>query len=204
MKSFLIRLLRTRLHTQKNLVAFKPCMFFIHPSASVTISKKFRFNEQWDKERIIHNKVVGSLYVAEGGSLTVGSFVLRAGARLTVNKGAKLSLGSGSINEDCEIACFDSISIGNDVVISKRVVIRDSDNHRIIDGESSEHRPVSAPITICDRVWIGMNVTILKGVTIGEGAVIAAGSVVNKDIPARCLAAGVPAKVIKTDISWER
>ena len=199
-----LRLLRTRPFTKKGMVVYKPCMYYVHPSASVTIHKRLRFNEQWDDARILRNKMVGSLYVAEGGSLTVGSFVLRAGARLTVNKGAKLSLGSGSINEDCEIACFDSISIGNDVVISKRVVIRDSDNHRIIDGESSGPRTVSAPITICDRVWIGMNVTILKGVTIGEGAVIAAGSVVNKDIPARCLAAGVPAKVIKTDISWER
>lgn len=49
---------------------------------------------------------------------------------------------------------------------------------------------------------IGMNVTVLKGVTIGEGAVVAAGSVVNKDVPPHCLVAGVPAKVVKTDIEW--
>ena len=51
-------------------------------------------------------------------------------------------------------------------------------------------------------MWRGMNVTILKGVHIGTGAVIAAGAVVTKDIPAGCLAAGVPAKVIRENISW--
>lgn len=47
-----------------------------------------------------------------------------------------------------------------------------------------------------------MNVIVLKGVTIGEGAVVAASSLVNKDVPPHCLVAGVPAKVMKTDVSW--
>lgn len=177
-------------------------MFFIHPSASVTISNKFRFNEQWDKERIIHNKVVGQLYVAKNASLNVGSFVVRPGCRIGVNPGAKLILGSGSINYDCVIDSFNSVTIGHGVVISEHVIIRDSDNHKIM--EDGVAPIVSAPIVIQDKVWIGMGVTILKGVTIGEGSVIAAGSIVTKDIPAHCLAAGVPAKVIKTGISWER
>lgn len=55
----------------------------------------------------------------------------------------------------------------------------------------------SHPIVIGDRAWIGANATILTGVTIGENAVVAAGSVVTKDVPANCLVGGVPAKVIK-------
>jgi acetyltransferase-like isoleucine patch superfamily enzyme len=55
----------------------------------------------------------------------------------------------------------------------------------------------SAGVHICDDVWIGANSTILKGVHIGEGAVVAAGSLVNKDVPRYSIVAGVPAKVIK-------
>jgi len=53
------------------------------------------------------------------------------------------------------------------------------------------------PIRICDKVWIGMNAIILKGVTIGEGAVVAAGAVVTKDVPPWTVAAGNPARVVK-------
>ena len=59
-----------------------------------------------------------------------------------------------------------------------------------------------APIVIQDHVWLGMNVIVLKGVTIGEGAIVAAGSIVTKDVPPHCLVAGVPAKVVKTDVTW--
>lgn len=61
----------------------------------------------------------------------------------------------------------------------------------------------SKPISIGDHVWIGLNATILKGVTIGEGSVIAAGSVVVKDVPAHTLVGGIPAKVLKENIEWE-
>jgi acetyltransferase-like isoleucine patch superfamily enzyme len=56
---------------------------------------------------------------------------------------------------------------------------------------------ISKPTKIGDRVWIGANVTILKGVTIGNDAVVGAGSVVTKDVPERAIAVGNPAKVIK-------
>ncbi len=58
------------------------------------------------------------------------------------------------------------------------------------------------PVKIGNHVWIGTRVTILKGVNIGDGAVIAAGSVVTKDIPAGSLAAGVPAKIIRDKVIW--
>ncbi len=90
------------------------------------------------------------------------------------------------------------------MVISERVLLRDSDNHSIKDvGDSvSAESTESAPIVIGNHVWIGMNVTVLKGVTIGEGAIVAAGSVVIRDVPPHCLVGGVPAKVVKTDVTW--
>lgn len=64
------------------------------------------------------------------------------------------------------------------------------------DVQSSTFGYVSAPITICDYVWGGINATILKGVTIGEGAVVAAGAVVTKDVESYAIVAGVPARKI--------
>lgn len=148
--------------------------------------------------------MVGELFLANNAVLKVDAFDVFAGSRINVNQGAKLTLGSGYMNHDCVIDCFDSVTIGHHVVISERVVLRDSDNHAItVSGnEVANETKVTAPIVIGDHVWIGINVIVLKGVTIGEGAVVAEGSVVNKDVPPHCLVAGVPAKVIKTNVTW--
>lgn len=111
-----------------------------------------------------------------------------------------------------------SIEIGNNVTIAWGGTIYDHDSHSLnyldrrkdIDDELNDIRSGrnfiknkdwsnvnSKPIKICDDAWIGMNVIILKGVTIGEGAIVGAGSVVTKDVPAWCMVAGNPAKVIK-------
>lgn len=199
-----LRFLCTKLFTPRRLRVFKPSMCYVHPEAQVRIEKYLNFNRQWDSQRMLRNKMVGSLYLAKGATLEAEAFDVYAGSRINVNAGAKLSLGSGYMNHDCVIDCFDSISIGHHVVISERVVLRDSDNHSIQDMEaiSSDESAVTAPIIIGDHVWVGMNTIVLKGVTIGEGAVVAAGSVVNKDVPPHCLVAGVPAKVVKTDVTW--
>ncbi|NMN62746.1 acyltransferase [Lacticaseibacillus paracasei] len=128
----------------------------------------------------------------------LGNFNILSGFLITVNKGAKLSLGSGYVNYRCNIACFDSITIGNDVAIAENVTIRDSDNH-IIHRKGFKK---SQPIVIEDHVWIGINSTILKGVTIGTGAIVAAGAVVTRDVPSNSLVAGIPAKVIKENVKW--
>ena len=62
---------------------------------------------------------------------------------------------------------------------------------------------MSSPIKIGNHVWIGMDAKILSGVTIGDGAIIAAGAVVTKDVPAYSLAAGCPAKVVRENVVWE-
>lgn len=201
-----LRFLCTKLFTPRRLRVFKPSMCYVHPEALVRIEKYLNFNRQWDSQRTLRNKMVGSLYVAKGATLEAEAFDVYAGGRINVNAGAKLSLGSGYMNHDCVIDCFSSITIGYGVVISERVVIRDSDNHAITSTENgelkSDEKPAAAPIVIQDHVWLGMNVVVLKGVTIGEGAIVAAGSVVTKDVPSHCLVAGVPAKVVKTDVSW--
>ena len=127
-----------------------------------------------------------------------GAFSIFTGFSISVNPGASLKLGSGYINSRCVIDCFNEISIGHDVAISKGVVVRDSDNHTIIDG-----RPISAPIRIGDHVWIGLNAVILKGVTVGNGAIVAAGAVVAHDVPARTIVGGVPARILRQNVDWQ-
>ena len=70
-------------------------------------------------------------------------------------------------------------------------------------GLTPETTIVDAPVTIGDRVWIGCRATVLKGVTIGDGAVVAACSVVTRDVPPRALVAGNPARVVREDVTWE-
>nr|WP_316928873.1 acyltransferase [Nafulsella turpanensis] len=128
-----------------------------------------------------------------------GRFKIFTGCRVEVSPHARLELGSGSMNNSCQIACFKGIKIGHGVAIGEGVRIWDTDGHTILNT----NHEMSKPIEIGNHVWIGINSTILKGVKIGDGAVIAAGSVVNKDVPPGTLVGGVPAKVIKEKIEWE-
>ena len=109
--------------------------------------------------------------------------------------GKNITVGKNVFINSC--CCFQDqggIEIGDDVQIGHSVVLA-TINH----GISPEKRTDAyfEPIKIGNRVWIGSNATILPGVTIGENAIVAAGAVVTKDIPANTIVGGVPAKVIK-------
>lgn len=99
------------------------------------------------------------------------------------------------INSGCKFQDQGGIKIGNDVLIGHNCVIATL-NHAIEPNHRADMIP--APVEIGDKVWIGANVTILHGVKIGDGAIIAAGAVVNKDVPSRSIVGGIPAKVIKS------
>jgi len=90
------------------------------------------------------------------------------------------------------------ISIGKNFISAPDVWIVDNDAHGVEPGKRSGQYASSAPVKIGDNVWIGYRAMVLKGVTIGDNSVIAAGAVVTNDIPANSIAAGVPAKVVKT------
>lgn len=140
-----------------------------------------------------HARIHGVLLSCNGGKIIMGEWT---------------KLGPSSI-----IGCVNSITIGNYTAIAKDVTIMDNNNHPInpIDRkimrqtasgsyERSWIHSDSKPIVIGENVWIGEYVRINKGVTIGDNAIIAANSVVTKDVPANSIAAGNPAKIVKTDI----
>ncbi len=116
------------------------------------------------------------------------------------NPGASIWIGENTwINNNFRaIAEHTRVSIGSNCLIGSNVEILDSDFHGLKVSERRMSLPEwAAPVTIGSDVFIGNNVRILKGVSIGDGAVIANSALVVTDIPAFCIAAGVPAKVIR-------
>ncbi|HBH23856.1 MAG TPA: hypothetical protein DDY13_10590 [Cytophagales bacterium] len=124
--------------------------------------------------------------------------VIKEGVRICpCNIDAKIKIGKNTtIGYHTFIFGSHSIEIGDDCLIAPFVYIVDS-NHQIKKGMKINEQPnESAPILIGNDVWISSNVTILKGVKIGDGAVIGANSLVNQDIPEYAIFAGTPAKMI--------
>ncbi len=143
-------------------------------------------------------KLFGSLFAEAGSNLVFspkGSYFtyesVMLGENVFIGKGAFFSSAKGA-----EILVGDNVMFGPNVTIlcgdheisEIGVTMNNSKN----DAEKNSH-----PVSISDDVWIGANVTLLKGVTIGEGAVVAAGSVVVKDVPDYTVVAGVPAVFLK-------
>jgi acetyltransferase-like isoleucine patch superfamily enzyme len=110
----------------------------------------------------------------------------------TLRRGAVLRIGDDCGFSGTIVAAAQRIEIGNRVRCGANTTITDTDWHT--DDPRSGG---TAPVVIEDDVWLGLNVVVLKGVRIGRNSVVAAGSVVTRDIPANVVAGGVPARVLK-------
>jgi acetyltransferase-like isoleucine patch superfamily enzyme len=142
-----------------------------------------------------------------GGTINCNRLMLRCvpvPALLGATRGATLTLGQRVfINTGASVVANCAITIGDDCLIGDFVAIFDTDFHQLEPA-----RPVrKAPVRLGANVWVGRSAMILPGVTVGDHAVVAAGSVVTEDVPARTLVAGVPARPIRTlDVpdGWRR
>lgn len=144
-------------------------------------------------------RLYGRCQVGNYGQIAIGDRLLMYGGtvrcELTAHAGGKLEIGNRVfVNYGCSISAHQHVRIGDGCLIGQYGIILDCDYHSLEDGD--DHGDVR-PISIGDRVWLGARVIVLKGVTIGSDAVIAAGSVVTHDIPPNAVAAGVPAKVLR-------
>jgi lipopolysaccharide O-acetyltransferase len=146
-------------------------------------------------------------YIRNQGILDIGEgFLTGPGVIIDViGSEAKLSVGSDvKLNHRVHIACALDIKIGDRVLMASNVYISDH-SHGSYSGElhtdpsiaPNERELIRNRVVIGDDCWLGQNVCILPGVTLGRAVVVGAGSVVTKDIPDNCIVAGVPAKVIK-------
>lgn len=136
-----------------------------------------------------------------GGKIELGDRVeIYRDSTLETGCGGEIIIGSeSSIHPGCHIYSYEQpIIIGKGIMIAANCALY-SYNHSIEKGKTIREQGFTSagPIVIGDEAWLGVMVTILDGVTIGKGAVVAAGSVVTSDIPDYAVAAGVPAKVLR-------
>jgi len=109
-----------------------------------------------------------------------------------------IRIGNNTVfSNDITIIAEREVTIGERCLIGDRLTIFDNDAHEIDPSTRTRSYGKAAPVNIGNNVWIGSVVTILKGVKVGDNSIIAANSVVTKDVPANAIVAGNPAKIIK-------
>lgn len=152
-----------------------------------------------------------------GCSLSIGSYsnieaslvLERSSARISI--GSRTHLGGGTL-----LAAASSIEIGDDVLIAFEAIVMDHNSHSLkfrerqhdvrdwLQGTKDWSTVATATVKISNKAWIGMRAVVLKGVTIGEGAVVGAGSIVTSDVPPWTIVAGNPARIIRPLTDEER
>jgi acetyltransferase-like isoleucine patch superfamily enzyme len=145
-----------------------------------------------------------------GGVFTVGEKSLIRAEMVYEREGASIEIGNRTFIGQGLFTIAERLVIGDDVMVSWNVTIADHNSHSLRFSERSKDVELNAfqgiklwdsvkvaPVTIKNKVWIGFGCSLLKGVTIGEGAVVGANSVVTKDVPPWTIVAGNPAKVIR-------
>lgn len=135
----------------------------------------------------------------DGGNIELGDQVAIDRFADVTAKFGSLRIGPRTYIGQFSVICArENITIGADCLIAESVTIRDQD-HRFGDGLVVAQAGFStSPVTIGSNVWVGAKATITKGVSIGDNAIIGANAVVTQDIPANCVAVGIPARVMRT------
>jgi len=178
--------------------------FFLKLTIKV-FSFKYKSFEIGENTLIFSWRVKGS----PSGAIVVGSDSIVKSQIYFEKSSAVVKIGSRSFVGKGMISVADQVEIGDDVMISWGVTIADHNSHSLKFTERSEDilswkskkkdwkNVKISRLMICDKSWIGFNSILLKGITIGEGAIIGAGSVVTKDVPPWTIVAGNPAQIIR-------
>lgn len=144
----------------------------------------------------------GYLYIGRGNSMGYWAAPLVGDGSITLQpreRGSVVRIGDGNrFSNNVNVIACERIEIGDGCQIGDGVAIYDSDFHEIDPLTRNQSTGPSAPVVIGNNVWLGSRVMILKGVSIGDNSVIGAMSLVTKSIPANCIAAGNPAKVLRS------
>ena len=178
-----------------NLLADRNCILILRKGSTIEIGKILHLN----KNCIVHNKRSSTLRLDMSAKMLIKDTAsIFYDADIIIFDNAELIIGNSFINSGCKIRCHKKIVIGDGCAISHDFTVMDSDAHYLFGDNHTK------PVIIGDNVWIGTRVTILSGVKVGNGAVIAAGSLVKDNVPDNAMVAGVPAKIIQNNINMSR
>lgn len=188
-----------------------------HLLQSITLN----FKKNTSKKIFEKNCVIGENFSCDSSSKCINETGKKENIQIGDNceiNGSIHSRGNGiikignfsTIRFQTRIFAVNKIEIGNYVIISNNVTIYDNNNHPTEPNLRKEmcesgfysdlwnaERSLSLPIKISDNVWIGERAILLKGITVGQGAIVAMGAVVTKDVPEYSIVAGNPAKIVK-------
>ena len=176
-------------------------MWFVGPilSGPVRLVRLAQLRSRIRGAAPVTTQLEGKVRTTPGARITLDRYC-RLGRNLFLETREQGSITLGShvrINSGCVIVSYARVRIGDDCLIGEYVSIRDADHGTAI-GQPMRSQPHTAEaIVIDDDVWIGRGSVVLKGVHIGTGAIVAANSVVTRDVPPLTIVAGAPAKVIK-------
>ena len=178
-----------------------------YPNAVIDLGKGAQIILEDGNFHINGNKPSGSqaeafLKLKEDASLLIHhDLILNYNATIEIHKGATIEIGSAYINSNAVVLAAERITMGDGILISRDVLIYDADHHPILN-EKGEQINLPRPVVIGNHVWIGLKCTLLRGSRIGDGAVIAANSLVGGKIKAGTMASGNPARSY-SEIIWK-
>lgn len=143
------------------------------------------------------NVVLGPVDVQGSGNVVFGrGALIYPGVHLETQGVGRIEIGDGVVlSSGVHIVAFDRVTLGDGAMVGEYSSLRDA-NHRLSDDSVRESGHDSAPIAVGRNAWIGRGVTVLKGVTLGDSAVVAANAVVTRDVASRAVVGGVPARTL--------
>ncbi len=146
-----------------------------------------------------------TIWDVSGNVVFYGRAWIGHGSRIVVAHNGNLTFGTNfASSADMSLVCYKKITFGANVLVSWNTLLMDTDFHPVSKDNNFENRECDKDISIGDHVWIGCRSTILKGVTIGNDNIIAAGCLVTKSfLQTHLLIAGNPGVIKKTGVYWK-
>lgn len=191
-----IFLLKNRLTISMNRSISTKITYLMCFLKNISIGKKNRFYGIPILQRVPLSKITLGDNCRIRSDITTNLARTKKSIIRTYNSSAFIQIGDNTGINGSVIASAEKIIIGKDVLIGYNCYICDTNNHVIDPIERHTGKPETGPIKIGDNVWLGLNVVVLRGVTIGENSIIGANSLVLADIPPNVIAMGNPCRVV--------